>query len=139
MNSCKKVLDLEDDARDAFTNRTQIKVSPKVGVSSEYEWMMASFDGISDDHKTIVEIKCPGVKDHTTASKGKIPEHYYAQVQHQIAVAESANTINKAYYFSYAVIPNYLIEVKPDYDYIDKMIEKEKDLLIVLDLSNLLN
>ena len=122
-------LDLEGDARDAFTNRTRIKVSPKVGVSSKYEWMMASFDGISDDNKTIVEIKCPGKKDHTTASKGKTPEHYYAQVQHQIAVAESANTIKKAYYFSYAVIPNYLIEVKPDYDYIDKMIEKEKEFI----------
>ena len=40
----------------------------------EYEWMVASLDGISEQEDEILEIKCPGAKDHATAEGLVVPE-----------------------------------------------------------------
>src|SRR5271166_4747574 len=53
----KMGLDIEDDARDWFQAKTGIKVSPAVVIHPEYKWMHASLDGMSEDRKTILEIK----------------------------------------------------------------------------------
>lgn len=115
-------IELEPIARQAYIDHTGIKVTPQVKFHAGYEWMMASLDGLSEDQSIAVEIKCPGPKDHEQASQGKIPEKYYPQLQHQLAVIDA----NMLHYFSYDHSSFYLIEVNRDQEYIDKMIEEEK-------------
>src|SRR5258708_7878806 len=76
---------LEPIARDLFNMTTGLKMVPKVAVKG---WAMASLDGINEWNE-ILEIKCPGDKDHAIAVVGKVPDHYYPQLQHQMHVCDS--------------------------------------------------
>ena len=71
----------------------------------------------------IVEIKCPGAKDHATACEGKVPVHYYPQMQHQLYVTD----LQEAHYFSFDGIDGVIVKVKRDDAYIEKMVKEEKE------------
>lgn len=111
-------LDLEPVARDLFTIKTGVRVYPKVVVK---DWAMASLDGIDYGQKILVEIKCPGYADHAIAVTGKIPNHYYPQLQHQMYVCD----LEKMYYFSFDGIDGIIVEVMRDNKYIEKLISEE--------------
>lgn len=112
-------IDLEPIARDLFILKTGVVVKPAVAV---LDWAMASLDGMSDNRKCILEIKCPGEKDHAIALQGKVPDHYYPQLQHQMYVMG----VDEAYYFSFDGTDGDPITVKRDDEYIEKMIIEEK-------------
>jgi len=114
--------ELEPIARQAYNDLTGNCVEEEVVFHPEYKWMMASLDGISLDRSMVVEIKCPGQADHDTAAAGIVPEKYYAQLQHQLAVI----CLNQLHYFSYRDGECHLIEVKRDEKFIKSMILKEK-------------
>lgn len=114
---------LEQEARDTFINSIACPVSPLVAVHDEYEWMSASFDGLNIFEKKLVEIKCPGLNDHKTAVNGKIPDKYYPQLQHQLAVAG----YDKMFYYSYYNGEGSSVLVHRDDAYIDNLIQKEKE------------
>jgi putative phage-type endonuclease len=113
--------ELEPIARDLFNIQSGFLLVPGIVVR---DWAMASLDGISDDGRTIVEIKCPGEKDHALALEGKIPDKYYPQLQHQMYVAG----VNSMYYFSFDGLDGVYTLVKRDDEYIEKMIIEEKKL-----------
>jgi putative phage-type endonuclease len=115
----KRGLDLEPIGRDLFWLQTGIEVNPCVVIK---DWAMASLDGISLCGKYIVEIKCPGEKIHAIALSGKVPEHYYPQLQHQIFVCD----VEFAYYFSFDGADGVYIKVPRDNDYIEKMLVEEE-------------
>lgn len=112
-------LDLEPIARSLFTIQTGISVEPAILVK---DWAMASLDGMSADGMHIVEIKCPGDKDHNIALSGKVPAHYYPQLQHQMYVAD----LNETYYFSFDGVDGIVVKVTRDEEYIAKMIQEER-------------
>jgi len=112
-------IDLEPIARSLFNLKTGWKMRPAVIVK---DFMMASLDGRDDSIGCIVEIKCPGDKDHQIALQGRVPEHYYPQLQHQIYVAGT----QIAFYFSFDGIDGVIVRVNRDDEYIDRMIEEEK-------------
>lgn len=112
-------LELEDVARELFSIQHGIYMYPRVVVK---DWAMASLDGMSDCGKYILEIKCPGEKDHQTALQGKVPEHYYPQLQHQLYVTG----LDSIFYYSFDGVEGTCIVVKRDDDYIEKMVEEEK-------------
>ena len=113
--------ELEPIARQSYNDYTGNYVEPEVVFHSKYDWMMASLDGISLDRTIAVEIKCPGEKDHQVACDGKIPEKYYAQLQHQLAVL----SLNLLHYFSYRNGDFKLIEVERDAEFIEKLYSEE--------------
>jgi predicted phage-related endonuclease len=100
---------------------TGIVVFDQVVFHPEFEWMMASLDGIDIEGKNIVEIKCPGAEDHQTAVNGNVPTKYYPQLQHQMAVTG----LDEAYYFSFDGRQGVIVKVKRDQKYIDTLIQKE--------------
>lgn len=120
---------LEPKARNIFENKYGILMTPEVIIHPIDDWMMASLDGMSLDGKSILEIKCTSRKNHYLAQAGKIPEHYYPQVQHQIECAG----VDFCYYCSYyvdnisVVIGDDIcvVVVKRDNTYIAEMKEKE--------------
>lgn len=113
----KRGTDLEPIARDLFCIKTGHKMQPRVVIK---DWAMASLDGINNWDE-ILEIKCPGEKDHAIAVSGKVPDHYYPQLQHQMYVCDS----DKAFYFSFDGIDGVIVEVPRDEKYIKKMVERE--------------
>lgn len=120
-NAMRRGLEKEEIARKEFEKQTGIIVFPEVIFHSQYEWMMASLDGIDIERKNIVEIKCPGKEDHECAMDGKIPEKYFPQLQHQIEVSG----IDNIFYFSYDEKSSKVLEVGKDKKYIEKMVSKE--------------
>jgi len=115
-------IEQEEIARQAYIAHTGTPVLPAVLVSEELDWMSASLDGISNDGKTIVEIKNPGQKDHDIAKSGSVPDKYFPQCQHQLAVSKA----DVLHYFSFRDGDFALVEFYPDQEYIEKMIEQEK-------------
>lgn len=115
--------DMEETARQAFILETGIAVFPDVRISNEYEWMIASLDGINAEGTVILEIKCPGHVDHNTALAGNVPDKYYPQLQHQMFVTG----LDKVHYYSYTPLSTKIIVVNRDDKYIAKMIKREKE------------
>ena len=114
-------IDLEPHAREYFIQQTGIEVFPLVAEDEKYPFLSASYDGISLDHKTILEIKCP------SSIKGvdRYPEIYIPQFQKQMYIAG----VQELYYLSYfvckKVVTSNLFKVQREQEYIDKMIDKE--------------
>jgi putative phage-type endonuclease len=117
--------ELEPLAREEFLKATGIRVEPDVRFHPELNWMMASLDGISSDSKEAVEIKCPGSESLTfkLAVEGKIPDHYNAQIQHQMAVLG----LNNMFYFVFDGSTGIVLEIKRDDAYIDSIYRKETE------------
>lgn len=114
--------DLEEPARRWFENKMGIEVFAKKVEHVSIPYMFATFDGIDLDGKVAVEIKCPGQKDHQFVGVNKkVPEKYYAQVQHQMEVAN----LNGMYYCSFDGSDGVIIEVSRDDKYIANMLEQE--------------
>lgn len=115
--------DLEEEARYHFEKEMGITVMPATYLHEKHDWMSASLDGISFDEKIAVEIKCPGMADHNAALQGKIPEKYYPQLQHQMAVAGVGNM----FYMSYEDPTSHsILKVERDDAYVNRMMALEK-------------
>jgi len=112
---------LEPVARKAYVSQTGIVVEPMCVQSREHAWMRASLDGLSDDGQHVVEIKCPGEKDHDLAAAGRVPDKYYPQLQHILAVTG----LGEIYYWSFRFGHTVLLKVERDGPFIAELIEKE--------------
>lgn len=113
--------DLEPLALETYNKETSSNARPRVVFSSEYSWMIASLDGFDEQKNIPVEIKCPGDKDHHIASQDRVPDKYWAQVQHQLAVTGC----ELLHYYSFSEQSTYLVSVHRDNDYIAEMIKRE--------------
>jgi len=109
----KRGHDLEEPARRAFEKKTGLVMFPKVMLHPSHHWI---------DGKTIVEIKCPGQADHDLAKAGAVPEKYFPQLQHQLAVTG----LKMMFYFSFDETDGAIVEVERDNTYIANMVELEK-------------
>lgn len=113
--------ELEPIALKEFEKETGLIMFPCVGIHDEIEWMSASFDGMTIEEDVLVEIKCPGKKDHHEALIGIIPKKYKAQLQHQMYVS----CVQFMFYYSFDGEKGVILEIKRDEEYIQEMIEKE--------------
>lgn len=95
---------------------------PMVAESSHLPWMSASFDGMTKDLAKAVEIKC-GRSSHKLAMGGMIPPYYFAQLQHQMYVAE----LDCIDYYSFNGKNGILITVGADEDFMMEMLDKENE------------
>jgi len=113
--------DNEDRARTEFERLMGVMVAPKAVIHPNTPWIRANLDGMDMDSKIMVEIKCPGMKDHFTAVSKKVPEKYYPQCQHQLL----ATGLDGMYYFSFYRDEGIVVEVPRDQSYIDNLLEVE--------------
>src|SRR6202789_1200851 len=113
---------LEPEARALFIKRHGINMNPVVVESTDYEFLGASLDGLSDCKKFIIEIKCGGSNLHNMASQGMIPQYYIDQMQHQLLVTAA----EKCFYYSYNGKEGICIEIFPDKDFTTKFIHKAR-------------
>lgn len=125
-DAMKRGSDLEPIARELACKEIGIQFEPCVFESDKNSWQAASLDGLSPCGKYILEIKSPNEKTHLMAINGEVPSYYLDQVQHQLACTKA----EKAYYFSYR--PEHektyaIVEIDPDHEYHNFMIEKEHE------------
>lgn len=114
--------EMEEPARRAYEKHTGIIVAPAVVYHPDRSYMMASLDGLSFDRQTAVEIKNVCEEDHEIARSGAVPEKYFPQVQHQLAVLD----LPSLHYFSYRKGDFALIDVLRDDKYLDILYGAEK-------------
>ena len=113
---------LEAEALQAFEVDTGLMMIPGgVYYHPEHPVLMCSLDGMSVLGETAVEIKCPGAKDHQLALSGRVPDHYYPQLQHQMAVLGHQHI----WYYSYDGTSGKAVRVLRDDAYIVDMIARE--------------
>lgn len=122
-SAMKRGLDMEETARSCFESMTGIKTFSHRVTHPNHEWMIASLDGIDFNGDNIVEIKCPGQKDHDTAIHGFVPEKYIPQLQHQL----ECTGLTKVYYFSFDGSQGVILEVLRDDNYIKDMVKMESE------------
>jgi putative phage-type endonuclease len=122
-HAMQRGIELEPLAREYYEVLFGVSMKPRRLISKEIPWMIGTFDGIDDTNKLAIEIKCPGKKDHEIAKNGKVPDKYYAQLQHLIAVAN----LSKIDYVSYSQDITYVLTVYKDQVYIDNMLMKERE------------
>ena len=109
---------LEPIAREAYVKHTGRFMSPKVFLNDQYQWAMASLDGINFDGDRILEIKCGA----GAFKRGEdIPRYYFAQIQHAMFVTNVA----VCDYFVYWRGDFILVEIVRNNTFIERMIEKE--------------
>lgn len=120
--SKKRGRDLEEPARRCFEKKMGMQVFAVNTERLDKTWMHASLDGLDLDGKCAVEIKCPGREDHEMAMNKKIPDKYYPQVQHQLAVLG----LDGMYYFSFDGTDGVVVEVSRNQEYIDRMLVAEE-------------
>ena len=77
--------DLEEVALQRFNALNEVEFKPDVVVHDDYDFIMSSLDGITEDGKEAVEIKC-GKKAFEEASKGHVNPLYFCQCQHHLYV-----------------------------------------------------
>lgn len=119
----KRGIRLEPEARAQFIERYAIPMKPLVVESTEFDFLGASLDGLSDCQKYVLEIKCGGTKLHDMAARGEIPKYYQDQMQHQLLVTGA----EKAFYYSYDGTNGICIEVLPDPEFKDTFMPKARE------------
>ena len=118
----KRGHDLEGPAREEYQILKGEYFYPIVAESSHLAWMSASFDGMTKDLSKAVEIKC-GRSSHKLAIKGLIPPYYFAQLQHQMYVAE----LDSIDYYSFDGNGGKIITIESDEHFMMEMLDKESE------------
>jgi len=90
-------IDTEPEARARYELGADCDMPAALVEDSEIPYLRASLDGFNKEKSRVLEIKCPGEKDHAIALEGKIPEKYKWQLVHQLMVTKA----REAHYFSY--------------------------------------
>jgi putative phage-type endonuclease len=112
-------IELEPKARAWVNEKLKVNFEPAVIQSIEHPEMIASLDGfeMKGSAAFLLEIKCPGNKDHMEAVGGNIPGHYRAQLQHQMMVAD----VEEMLYCSFDGTEGVILECKRDHEYCKKL------------------
>ena len=119
-----KGLELEPIARCEVEEGLDMSLPPCVLQMKAWDWMGASLDGYNAENKVVLEIKLANYTDHSVAASGKVPDHYYPQVQYQMMVAQ----VHTMYYYSYRPEGgSILLEVKRDVEYCSQLLERAAD------------
>lgn len=119
---------LEEEARRMLEERTGLMLAPTNIESRSHSFMTASLDGYDTSQKKVAEIKTANREDHASVKQGKIPDHYFPQLQHQIECAEVESVIYFSYYKDEKlnIIDGVQLEVYRDDSYIKKLIQEEE-------------
>ena len=97
---------LEEDVRNWYIKLVGKTVKPLCAYHTTKDFMKASLDGWEPYSRTVLEIKCPGRKDHDSALANEVPEKYIPQLIHQLLVTGAS----RAHYLSF----------NPDYPMADR-------------------
>ena len=116
--------ELEPKARSRYNEKYGTNVKAVCVQSTQYPWLRASLDALSEDGSLVVEIKC-GARVHQQALE-RFPVQYKAQVQHILAVT-GLPSLHFWCYWPESPNPEILHVVKRDEKYIKNLMDKEQE------------
>ena len=113
---------LEPEARRLYVAKTGREVHPACLQRTRYDWLRASLDGLAIKHDAVVEIKCGQSAYRTTSQTRTVPDYYYGQMQHILAIT-GLDTID--YWCYWPGRPPLLIPVPRNPSYIERLLNTE--------------
>jgi putative phage-type endonuclease len=113
---------LEPVIRERFIKNYGINMTPIVIEGSEYDFLGASLDGISDCKKYILEVKTGSKKLHEMAEQGIVPAYYADQIQKQLLLTKA----DKCFYVVGDENYDVVVEVLPDPNFEQSYIPKAR-------------
>jgi|ERR1051326_5630515 putative phage-type endonuclease len=114
--------ELEPEARRLYMAKSGRDVRPACLQSTRFDWLRASLDGLSVNHDAVVEIKC-GQSAYRKASQTRsVPDYYYGQMQHILAVT-GLDSLD--FWCYWPGCPTLLIAVPRNPVYIERLLKKE--------------
>lgn len=126
---------LEPVARQLYREKTGNCVEPACVIHEEHAWLRASCDGLNKEGDLVLEVKCVNHNDHESAVEGRVPAHYWPQVQHLLMVTQAP----RLHYWSYSEHKRFaqpqrvaLVSVKPSREYLDYLFKAEETFWIDL-------
>lgn len=112
---------LEPIARAHYETLYDLEMPATLAQHERYPFLRASLDGFNKDKKIVLEIKCPGAKDHALAKNNQIPEKYKPQLDHQILVTGA----DRVHYFSFSGTSGVLVDYQPNLERAQKLLTAE--------------
>jgi putative phage-type endonuclease len=117
-------IQLEPEARRRYIAKTGREVRPACLQSTRHDWLRASLDGFAINHGSVVEIKC-GQSVYRRASQSRsVPDYYYGQMQHILAVTGLDLLDFWCYWPGYSEL---LLTVERDDAYIERLLNREQE------------
>jgi putative phage-type endonuclease len=113
---------LEPEARKSYERKFGKRIPAACLQSTCFDWLRASVDGLARDRQTVVEIKCGESVYRKAATTGEVPDYYFGQLQHILAVTGLQEIDFWCYLPSR---PEVHIPVARDDSYIKRMLETE--------------
>jgi putative phage-type endonuclease len=93
---------MEPRARELYELQKRELYPARCIQSEKFPWVRASLDGLSLLVDRALEVKCPGLKSHLEACKGKIIRGYYDQMQWQMLSSDkNIEVVDYTSYFKY--------------------------------------
>ena len=113
---------LEPEARRSYETKVGICVVPACLQSVRYEWLRASVDGLATDGSIVVEIKCGESVYRESSRSQAVPDYYYGQLQHILAIT---NHRSIDFYCYLPKRPEVHLRISRDDSYIKRLLEAE--------------
>ena len=113
---------LEPVARKLYIEKTGKDVRPVCVQSSRYDWLRASLDGLSVNQDAVVEIKFGASVYRKVSQSHSVPDYYYGQLQHILAVT-GLDSLD--FWCYWPDNPALLLPVERDDTYIEHLLSKE--------------
>lgn len=124
----RRGLRLEPLARRLYEMRTGCLMEPCCAQHDQHDWLRASLDGLDLTGTLVLEIKVPNADVHRLSVAGHVPDYYWPQVQHHLAVTGAA----RLHYVSYSENRLFgpderlaVVEVLPDAAYQARLLHTE--------------
>lgn len=115
---------MEPILRDRFCSEYEEGYMPAVYLHDEFEFLMASLDGVTLFEDKILEIKACNREVFDLAKNGVVADHYYPQLQLQLSCVPTSKEVN---FYCYNGGDTCNVVVKRDDDFINDMLEKCKE------------
>jgi putative phage-type endonuclease len=113
---------LEPEARKRYIAKTGRDVKPACVQSTRYDWLRASLDALATNHDAVVEIKCGDSVYRRASQSRSVPDYYYGQTQHILAVTGLDSLDFWCYWPGH---PELLLPVERDDAYIERLLNRE--------------
>jgi len=115
---------LEPEARNRYNAKLGVQVVPACLQSTTFAWLRASVDGLAPDGSAVVEIKCGESVYRKSSSSREVPNYYFGQLQHILAVTD-LRSIDFWCYLPNR--PEVYLRVARDDAYISRLLEAEHE------------
>lgn len=114
---------LEPKARELTEDKLNRKFEPCTFQSEEYSFIRYSSDGYDQEHNELIEIKCPGPKNHQIICDTNAPLDYYVPQCQWALMITDAKCIHFVSYNQEFPEPIHIVTVYPDIDYQKNMLD----------------